>query len=153
MKQNQSAADAGAGGHIDHVTAAPASAVAVFRQGGDVAVVVQNHRYAEARSQIVPHGEVTDIDHSRGHTDIALIEQDEGRHTDADALQIRRSQTVFLEHRPDTFDHQIRKPGTCQRLCQCLHILSPGGNGDFQPSHISHSCSVEAYADFIHCNA
>ena len=118
--EDQAAADAGAGRHVDHVPASPSRTVAMLGQRGDIAVVVQNHRHVQPFLQIITHRKITDVDHGGGHAHIALVKQNKRRHTNTDALQAVNTDVVFLEQPVQALDHKVAKGRSICRDGRCV---------------------------------
>ena len=87
---DDAAANAGTRSNINHMPAASARAMPVFRQGGNIAIVIQYHPGGEPGGNIVPHGEIPDVGHGGSQIDITLVIQDKGGHTYPDPFQILR---------------------------------------------------------------
>ena len=122
---DDAAANAGTRSNINHMPAASARAMPVFRQGGNIAIVIQYHPGGEPGGNIVPHGEIPDVGHGGSQIDITLVIQDKGGHTYPDPFQILRPDALGFQHAVSR-GHQLVGKGRPI----CLNI-----RGMFIPAH------------------
>ena len=95
--------------NVDEVPTAAPRAAPVFGERRGVAVVVQHDACVQPFRKIVPHGELLDPRHGRGHQHNAFVKENERRHADANSVEIGILHAVSHEHIANVLHERVGK--------------------------------------------